>query len=75
MTNQQLDNIFTYHKPFGSQPRRYEQLRTEAKELAKLIHSYCPESREKSLAITNLQQSIMWANASIAINEQEPPPT
>lgn len=73
MTGTQIDNIFTYHKPFGSQPKRYEQLRIEAKELAKLIYSYCPESREKALAITNLQQAIMWANAAIAINEQEPP--
>jgi hypothetical protein len=24
------------------------------------------------LALTNLQQSIMWANASIAINEKDP---
>lgn len=71
MTPEQIENIFTYHKPFGDQPQRYELLRAEARELALMIEENCPESREKSLAITNLQQAIMWANASIAINEKE----
>lgn len=70
MTLEQIQNIFTYHKPFGSQPERYEQLRDLARELAVMINNNCPESREKSLAITNLLQTIMWANASIAINEK-----
>jgi hypothetical protein len=71
MTDKEIENIFTYHKPFGDQPTRYENLRSVAKELATLVEKSCPNSREKSLAITNLQQSIMWANASIAINEKE----
>jgi hypothetical protein len=33
-----------------------------------LINDLCPESREKSLAITNLEQAVMWANAAIARN-------
>ena len=64
-------NVFTYHRPFGDQPARYEALRSQAKLLAEAIQAMCPESREKSLAFTNLQQAIMWANASIAINEKE----
>lgn len=73
MTNEQLDNIFTYHKPLGNQPKRYEEIRNEAKVLARTIQGACPESREKSLALTNLQQAVMWANAAIAINENEVP--
>jgi hypothetical protein len=69
MDDKQIDNIFTYHSPSGNQPKRYEILRDTARELAYLINTSCPESREKSLAITSLQQTIMWANASIAINE------
>ena len=65
-----LDNIFKYHPPKEGQGERYEELRSKAKEFALLINQMCPESREKSLAITNLQQTVMWANASIAINEQ-----
>lgn len=71
MTNEAIDNTFTYHKPFGDQPQRYEALRGMAKQMATLIQGACPESREKSLAFTHLQEAVMWANASIAINEKE----
>lgn len=64
-----LDNIYTYHAPKGNQTERYEQLRAKAKELAALIDELAPESREQSLAHTNLEQSVMWANAAIARNE------
>lgn len=71
LTKEHIDNIFTYHKPFGDQPSRYETIRESARAMANIINLSCPESREKSLAITNLQQCVMWANASIAINEKE----
>ena len=67
----QIANIFTYHKPFGDQPARYELLREAGGKLATLVNELCPESREKSLALTTIQQAIMWANAAIAINERE----
>lgn len=62
-------NVFTYHTPTGTQADRYAALRAKAKELADLVQSLCPPSRESALALTNLQQAVMWANASIAINE------
>lgn len=64
-----VDNIFVYHPANESQAERYESLRAEAKSLAHTILSNTPKSREQSLAITSLQQAIMWANAAIAINE------
>jgi hypothetical protein len=69
MTDQEIDAVFTYHAPFGTQPARYTALRQAAKELARLVAKSCPESREKSLAITSLQATVMWANAAIAIHE------
>lgn len=71
MTQEQIDNTFQYHRPTGDQPTRYDCLRRTAKAFAELIEMFCPESREKSLAFTNLQQTVMWANAAIAINEKE----
>lgn len=62
-------NLFTYHSVIGDQAERYEYLRAQARDLARAILSLTPASREQSLAITSLQQAIMWANASIAINE------
>jgi hypothetical protein len=69
MTQDDLDNRFKYHAPKLGQPEKYTAIREKAKELAEMINALCPESREKSLAVTNLEECSMWANASIARNE------
>ncbi len=66
-----LNAIFTYHSPFGNQPERYVAIRAKALELARLVQESTPASREQSLAVTSIQQAVMWANAAIAINEKE----
>jgi hypothetical protein len=70
MTTKEIENMFTYHSPVGDQTDRYQELRQKARELAFTIEALCPSSREKSVAFTRLQQAIMWANASITINEE-----
>jgi hypothetical protein len=69
MTPEQIENIFTYHAPDVFQAERYEKIREEGRRLAVTLLRLCPESAERTKAIRNLQQTIMWANASIAINE------
>ena len=69
MNTEEIDKRFTHHAPKGNQAERYQEIRDNARALAELIDIMCPESREKSLAITNLEQAVMWANASIARNE------
>lgn len=64
-----LAKRFSYHPPKDGQPERYTDLRSRAHELAKRIVSECPSSRERSLALTKLEEVVMWANASIARNE------
>lgn len=64
----QIENNFMYHAPKEGQPAKYEAIREKAKELAYLIEKECPNSREKSVAMTNLETAVMWANASIARN-------
>lgn len=66
---QDLQKRFTYHAPKTDQPERYEVLRKAGLDLAAQILNLCPPSRERSLAITNLEQAVMWANAAIARNE------
>ncbi len=66
MEQSDLDKRFTYHPPKSGQPDKYVRIRDNAKELAELINTLAPESREKSLAITKLEEAVMWANASIA---------
>ena len=66
----EIENNFTYHAPSDQhQLDRYTDIRECGKMLAKIIYKSCPESREKSIAMTNLEQAVMWANASIARNE------
>ena len=69
MTHKDIENNYTYHAPNGDQPDRYEAIRSKAKMLAAYINEKCPDSREKSLAMTKLEEAVMWANASIARNE------
>lgn len=64
--NTVLETNFTYHASSENQVDRYKILRDKAKELAYAIDERCQSSREKSLALTNLEQAVFWANASIA---------
>jgi hypothetical protein len=66
-----VNQTFTYHGPHGTQTERYGRLREAGKALASLILETVPLSREQSIALTNVQQAVMWANAGIAINEAE----
>lgn len=64
----ELDKRFTYHAPKPGQPAIYEGLRAKAWELAELIVATTPTSREQSLALTHLEESVFWANAGLARN-------
>jgi hypothetical protein len=69
MDIQEIEKRFTYHRPKENQPDRYEAIRDNGKSFALLINAMCPESREKSVALTKLDEVVMWANAAIARNE------
>ena len=64
-----LNNNFSYHAPKEGQPEKYERLRSTAKVFAGYVLKDCPESRERSLALTKIEEAVMWANAAIARNE------
>jgi hypothetical protein len=57
---------FNYHEIGGLQNFNCHSLRQTAKDFSNLILENCPDSRERSLAITKLEEVVMWANASIA---------
>ncbi len=64
-----IENDFTYHSPTPEQAGRYVQLREAGKHLATIILDLTPASREQSLALTELEKAIFFANAAIARNE------
>lgn len=63
-----IEKAFTYHPPKDGQNVMYQAIREKAKELAYLLDKLVPDSREKSLAMTKLEECSMWANAGIARN-------
>jgi len=67
----ELDKVYTYHPPKGNQQERYVTIREMAKAFAALILGATPTSREQSLALTKLEEVVMWANSAIARNENE----
>lgn len=66
MTQEQLDNWFSYHAPVDDQASRYEQLRAAGKRFAEEICRLCPDSADKSAAIRHVREAVYSANGSIA---------
>jgi hypothetical protein len=66
VVDEEIERNFTYHPPGPGQPETYTRLRGKAKELAYLIAELCPAGRERSLALTQLETAVMWANAAVA---------
>ncbi len=61
-----LDNVFTYHAPTGTQPDQYAKIREGAKAFAKIILENTPQSADQTDAIRSVRNAMMTANASIA---------
>jgi hypothetical protein len=69
MTQEQLDNFFTYHSPKNDQPARYVIIREAGKALAQAIIDLTPESADQSAAIRKVREAVMMANSAIACGE------
>jgi hypothetical protein len=67
MDHDELNNRFKYHPPRDvATANAHEYVRASAYGLAMDINDLVPDGREKSLAITKLEEALMWANAAIA---------
>lgn len=67
--NPKIEKAFTYHPPKDGKPYKYTAIRDKGKDMARIIDELVPDSREKSLAMTKLEECVMWANAGIARSE------
>ncbi len=57
---------FGYHKATPTKVPLYENNRNKVIELADFLDFWLPDGREKALAMTALQETLMWANAAVA---------
>ena len=64
----EIDKQFNYGSVSEGQSNDMALLRAEGKMLAEKINNCMQDGREKSLAITKLEEAIFWANAGIARN-------
>jgi len=63
------EKALSYHPLTPGRGEIHEALRVAAKLLADVYDRHCPPSREASLAFTAVQESLMWANAAVAIHD------
>lgn len=67
MDKTELINRFDFHPAVDQDTQdRHDAVRASCLELASHLDFLLPDGREKSLAITNLEETMMWANAGVA---------
>ncbi len=64
-----IDKPFAYHKPSSDGMLRITSIRNAFSEVKKVIEANCPESRQRSVAITELETSAMWAIKAVVFND------
>lgn len=72
MNYKRIEWDFGYHAPDEDRARVHEIMRKAFHNTADHINQYMFESREKSLAITKLEEAMFWANAAIARQDRPP---
>lgn len=67
MENKDLENRFSFHPATTEEIKQaHETIRNTVLRFAVDLNDQLPEGREKSLAITKLEEVMFWANAAIA---------
>jgi len=66
ISNEELENWFTYHAPNTGQLIRYGLIRQAAKAFATVIRDNTPSCVDQSAAIRKIREAVMTANAAIA---------
>jgi hypothetical protein len=66
----ELIHRFVFHAAVTDEKiAKHDDIRTRCGNLAIGLNAILPEGREKSLALTKIEEAMFWANAAIARNE------
>lgn len=67
LTKDDLRDIFSHHPPEPGQAERYDAIRRGALAFAEVIVENTPPSADQTVAIRKLRESVMVANAAVAL--------
>jgi len=68
--DQELQDRFQYHPPSPEGIEVHAELTRVFASAAHLVNTLCPNGREKSLAVTKLEEGKFWASAAVARNPE-----
>lgn len=66
----EIDNRMEYHPAIDTTKALYEENRADFLALAHRVADRVPAGRHQSLALTALQEALMWSNAAIACDTE-----
>lgn len=64
-----IDKPFAYHKPSADGLSKITAIREAFSRVKADIECYCPESRQRSVALTELETAAMWAIKAVVFND------
>ena len=66
-----IDKPYAYHQPSPDGLTKINRLREHFSEGERLMREICPDSRQRAVAITNNEQTAMWAIKSVVFNDPD----
>lgn len=64
-----IDKPYAYHQPSKDGMTRITALREAFSDVERVIQANCPDSRQRAVAITQLETAAMWAIKSVVFND------
>lgn len=70
LSDEEIDDRMTYHAPSAAGIARHKGLSERLGDAIRAVEATCPEGREKSLALTKIEEAKFWASAAVARNPE-----
>lgn len=71
MDDADIINRFSFHPANQRTAAAHDAVRSMCLDMAEALNKSLPEGREKSLAITHLEEVMLWSNAAIAREQRD----